>query len=317
MNRQARIRVAIWVASLLALPVIAWADGHFASRMTAPATSPAGEPSKSPAPARAYPFSVKVVGKGRPVLFIPGLTCSGDVWNDTVAKLSADYECHVLTPAGFAGEPPVEGPFIEAMRDGIVKYIHDKNLKQPAIVGHSIGGFLGYVLAVDAPESVGPIICLDSLPCLAAANSPNVTPAQLTAIGDQMERMSTSMTRQQFAAQQKPTLTLWISDEPHRKQVADWGDASDLPEVGRAMAGLIRRDMRGEVPKIKSPLLLIAAGAPTPGADAQAVRKTYEDQVAPIPQHELVFAEKSHHFVMFDEPEFVVTQIQTFLAKHP
>ena len=33
-------------------------------------------------------FQVKVTGKGKPMLFIPGATCSGDEWQETVGHFS-------------------------------------------------------------------------------------------------------------------------------------------------------------------------------------------------------------------------------------
>lgn len=45
-------------------------------------------------------FSVTVTGKGQLVILIPGFSCSGDVWKETVNHLKNKYQCHVLTLAG-------------------------------------------------------------------------------------------------------------------------------------------------------------------------------------------------------------------------
>ena len=55
------------------------------------------------------PFAVTVTGSGRPMVLIPGLACGGSVWDATVAHYKASYECHVVTLAGFAGQPAIEG----------------------------------------------------------------------------------------------------------------------------------------------------------------------------------------------------------------
>ena len=50
------------------------------------------------------PFEVKVTGKGKKaILFIPGLACSGEVWEETAQHFKDDYTCYILTMAGFAG----------------------------------------------------------------------------------------------------------------------------------------------------------------------------------------------------------------------
>jgi CheY-like chemotaxis protein len=59
---------------------------------------------------------VQVTGTGRPILLIPGLASSGDTWTTTVAHLSGRFICHVLTLAGFAGTPPIDGPLFPTVR---------------------------------------------------------------------------------------------------------------------------------------------------------------------------------------------------------
>ena len=48
-------------------------------------------------------FEVKVTGKGKPIILIPGYSCSGEVWNETVDHLKDHYQLHTLTLAGFGG----------------------------------------------------------------------------------------------------------------------------------------------------------------------------------------------------------------------
>ena len=50
-------------------------------------------------------FAVTVTGSGRPMILIPGLSCGGNVWDGTVTHFKDRYECHVVTLAGFAGQP--------------------------------------------------------------------------------------------------------------------------------------------------------------------------------------------------------------------
>lgn len=51
---------------------------------------------------------VDVKGKGKPVLLIPGFTVPGEGWANTVAQLANNYECHVITIAGFGGTEPID-----------------------------------------------------------------------------------------------------------------------------------------------------------------------------------------------------------------
>ena len=78
-------------------------------------------------------------GAGPPVLLIPGLSCDGEVWDETVAVLDGDYQVHVLSLAGFAGRAAIEAPFLPRVGDDIVAYIRASQLDHPAVVGHSLG----------------------------------------------------------------------------------------------------------------------------------------------------------------------------------
>ena len=111
-------------------------------------------------------FHVDVVGRGRPMILIPGLSSSPDTWKTTVARYRDRYECHVLTLAGFVGQPPIAEPLIATARADLVKYIRDKHLDHPVVVGHSLGGTLAMGVAIDHPELVGPIVVVDMVPFL-------------------------------------------------------------------------------------------------------------------------------------------------------
>jgi N-formylmaleamate deformylase len=110
-------------------------------------------------------FSVEVKGHGRPVILIPGLGCPSSVWRDTVAHLSAQrggYETHTLTLAGFAGAPRIDEPLASTTVHELARYIRERHLESPVIVGHSLGGVIAYWLAEDEPALVGPTIIVDS-----------------------------------------------------------------------------------------------------------------------------------------------------------
>ena len=110
-------------------------------------------------------FSVQKVGKGQPIILIPGLLSSGAVWSSTVERYKDRYELHVLTLAGFAGQPPLDSDaFLPIVRDAIVRYIRDQKLDRPVIVGHSLGGFLGFWIAATTPDAVGGVIAVDGVP---------------------------------------------------------------------------------------------------------------------------------------------------------
>ncbi len=57
--------------------------------------------------------------------------------------------------AGFAGAPAganTSGPIIQPTVDEIDAYIRSANLHRPAVIGHSLGGLMGLMLAKQHPR---------------------------------------------------------------------------------------------------------------------------------------------------------------------
>src|SRR6476646_5579892 len=82
-------------------------------------------------------FDVKVSGKGKPIIFIPGLSSGGATWDDAVQHYKDHFECHVLSLAGFAGKPPIDAPLLDTVASELIAYVHGKKLDHPVIIGHS------------------------------------------------------------------------------------------------------------------------------------------------------------------------------------
>jgi N-formylmaleamate deformylase len=262
-------------------------------------------------------FAVKVVGKGKPMILIPGLTCSGAVWDGAVEHFKDRYECHVLTLAGFAGQPPIKGPFLETMRKGIADYIRSKKLDKPVIVGHSLGGFLVYRLAGTEPDLVGPVIAVDGMPCLMAIFSPTEPSAEaMKAQGAQMQADMEKLSREDFVKRLRQFVSSWLKGQKEEETVAKWGTDSDQATVARAMGELFSQDARPDLGRIKTPVLHLAAfnsKRQIPGFTREVLTKRLEAQLAKIPKHELAVAD-SGHFIMYDAPEWLWKTMDAFLG---
>ncbi|MFY8142258.1 MAG: alpha/beta fold hydrolase, partial [Caulobacter sp.] len=136
-----------------------------------------------PAPIAASPaadrMTVTVVGQGPDVILIPGLASSSAVWDATVKQLAATHRVHVVQVAGFAGAPVAgnaDGAVVAPLVEAVDGYIKAKGLKSPAVIGHSLGGFTGLLLAQRHPESIGRLMIVDSLPFFSLLFSPAATP---------------------------------------------------------------------------------------------------------------------------------------------
>jgi N-formylmaleamate deformylase len=259
-------------------------------------------------------FSVKVTGTGRPMILIPGLSCGGDVWDGTVAHFKDRYECHVLTLAGFAGQPPISGPFLEQVRADIAKYITDQKLDHPIIIGHSLGGFMAFWVGSTIPQQVGPIISVDGMPFLPALFNPDATPESTKAYATQYRSVYDSKTPEQYMAMNRNALVSMITDPKDVDAVDASSKKSDPKAVGEAFYELMTTDLRQQIKAIQTPVLLIGATAAIPDVQQRTVMEAgYRQEVAAVPHHQVVFAPKAKHFIQLDEPQFFYAQVESFL----
>ncbi|MCZ6506730.1 MAG: alpha/beta hydrolase [Acidobacteria bacterium] len=271
-------------------------------------TASSGEPPTS--------FGVEVHGAGSPVLLIPGLGCNGEVWDETVLALEDRYEIHVLSLSGFAGRAAIEAPFLPRVREEIVAYIRAQELERHAIIGHSLGGFMAFWLAASEPTLVGAIIAVDGVPFLPGLMDADATAESVRPMAESMKAMMDSLTPEQFALQTRMSLSRMVTASDDLERLALQGAASDQATVAQAMFELMTTDLRGVVGSIETPVMLIAATAlsPTP-EDRSRLRRSYEAQVAPIPDHRVVLADRARHFVMLDAREFFEATVAGFLAE--
>lgn len=264
-------------------------------------------------------FRVDVSGSGPAMLLVPGLDSSGAVWTGITDRFKDRYTCHVLTLAGFAGQPPLATPSLAAVRDAILSYIEDQHLERPVLVGHSLGAFLAFWVASTAPEKVGSVIAIDGVPFLPALMNPSATVDSIKAQAESMRTALTSASAAQRERQSQMSLAAMISDPAQVAVALKWAAASDPRTSAQSMVDLMTTDLRPEVSRIATPVLLVMAGglfASNPAALSLSER-AYESQIAGIARHRTVVAVKARHFIMLDDPAFLIAAMEDFLAPAP
>jgi N-formylmaleamate deformylase len=244
-------------------------------------------------------FHVEVKGHGRPVIFIPGLGCPGEVWDDVVAHLGNDYESHVLTLSGFAGQDAITEPLSAAVRRDLTRYIRSRHLRDPVIVGHSMGGFIAYWIASYHPELVGPVIVVDASPALS---------------GD-LDEARALRARWKYASDEEfndgmRAAFMSMSSVPRKMApVADAVVRSDRRAIGDAIYEMVTTDLTDKVKEITAPVLVIAAD----GGYQTRIRT----QIETIPDHDMIVVPHTRHFVWYDDPEAFYKALDKFLDDHP
>lgn len=268
------------------------------------------------APAASDRIAVTVSGQGPDVMLIPGLASSGAVWDDTVKQLQGRYRVHVVQVGGFAGAPVggnAAGPVLEPLVEAVDAYIRSAGLKSPAVIGHSMGGLTGLMLARRHPEALSRLMIVDSLPFYAVLFSPAATveavKPRATAMRDSMAAMSTET----FAAQQAMTMPRLVKSPEGLKAALDWSKTSSQSVVARAMYDVLTTDMRGELAAVTTPTTMLYPYDPVMGAPQAVIDQTYAGAYATLPKVRLERVDGAFHFIMLDQPAAFVAEVERFL----
>lgn len=271
----------------------------------------------SPASAQAasHPaFQVQVSGQGKPMILIPGLASAGEVWKDTVAHYDRHYRCYVLTLAGFAGTPAIDGPLLAQAEQQLLKFIDEEKIDQPTIVGHSLGGFLALKLAAEHADKVGKLIILDSLPAMGAAQVPSMTAAQLKEMASQYRNNMLNSDPEAHERMRRTIVSNMATKAEDIERVIDWGVKSDRVAVANAMYEMMSTDLRQPISSIKAPTLVLGTWI---GYKQYVPRElsesTFKLQYAKLPGVKIVLADNAKHFIMYDDPQWLYARMDEFL----
>jgi len=264
-----------------------------------------------------YSFQVKVEGSGQPMILIPGLSSHGSVWNDTVAKYKDNYQTHVVTLPGFAGVAPMDlsSGFLVPIKEELLNYIENNNLKDPILIGHSLGGFMAMLMAIDKPDGFGKIIIVDSAPFFSALQNPMATVETAKAMADMTRKQMQGQSKERLAASLDMMLPAMILDKQNIEIAKNWGLNSDGPTVGLAMYELMTTDLRDKIAVIESPVMLLGAWVAYKnyGATHESVESNYSNQYSKVKDFQIHLTDVGQHFIMWDDADFYFNKLNNFL----
>ncbi|WP_340203453.1 alpha/beta fold hydrolase [Ascidiimonas sp. W6] len=255
-------------------------------------------------------FKVTVSGSGPPILLIPGFTCTGEVWNETVAQLNKNYECHIFTLAGFGDVPAIELPWLPKIKDALLNYVKEKELDKATIIGHSLGGSLALWMASEEGILFKKLIVVDALPSIGALMIPNFEAASIV-YDNPYSNNVLNMDGESFKTMATQMASYMSLNKELHSRLTDWIIKSDREIYVHGYTDLLKLDLREAIKKIEIPVTILAATYP----NKEMILLQYEKQYKNLPQKNILYAENSAHFIMYDQPEWFMKHISSELIK--
>lgn len=99
-------------------------------------------------------------GNGQPLVVLHGATADHQVWAEQLQPLTEDYRVilYDLRGHGQTGGSALDRYTIETYVENLAALIAALDVDQPAVLGHSLGGMIGYVFADTCPEHLSALV---------------------------------------------------------------------------------------------------------------------------------------------------------------
>jgi len=261
-------------------------------------------------------ISVVTEGQGPDVVLVHGLRSSRDVWRELVAAVPG-YRYHLVQINGFAGTPApgiASDGFLAATAAEIARYMDEAGLDRPALIGHSMGGTLGMMVAARHPAAISRLMVVDMVPFMGAMFGPPGTSAEAIrptadALRDRMLAMDPAALRKMV----EDTMAGMVRTEGRRAEAVRHGLTSDNAQSARAFHELIVTDLRPELRSIAVPVTVLYVRGPNIPLTDEQMDAIYRASYANVPQAKLTRIPDAYHFMMWDAPERFAQEVRAFL----
>ncbi|SNT28122.1 Pimeloyl-ACP methyl ester carboxylesterase [Ekhidna lutea] len=257
------------------------------------------------------PIQVEKSGEGNPILFLPGFTTPGSVWNETIEHLNGTFESHTVSYAGFNGLASIGTPWYAPIKDHLIAYVKEEELTNLTVVGHSMGGNLATDLAAALGDNVTGLILVDAIPCMRELMMPGV-PASTLQYDSPYNNQMLGMSDDAFKNTALMMARNMTNQEDKVEMIAGWSMEADRKTYVYGYTDLLKLDLRPALENIQTHTLILGATFPTREMSQQTFEKQYEN----LSNKTISLADNSKHFIMFDQPEWLYSQINNYLAKN-
>ncbi|ADL00224.1 alpha/beta fold hydrolase [Brevundimonas subvibrioides] len=260
-------------------------------------------------------LSVEVIGTGPDVILIPGLASSREVWRPLATRLAATHRVHLVQLAGFAGEPwsHSDGPFVQPEVDDLARYIAEAGLDRPAVIGHSMGGLSGLLLAQQHPDRVGRLMIVDALPFYSAIFGPTATAESARPFAARFASGMLAADDATFRSQQAQSAMGLARDPAMRETMVAWSMASDRQALAAALTDVMTTDARPGLANMATPVTAVYATDADGGPPPAMAQGLWTQEYASLPGVTLIAVDGSRHFIMADQPARFDQLVDDFL----
>jgi pimeloyl-ACP methyl ester carboxylesterase len=258
-------------------------------------------------------------GKGsETILMIHGLGSYLPAWKKNISELSKNYRVIAVDLPGYGKSSKAPHSGLMTFYAGVIgELIQKLDLGPVNLAGHSMGGQISMVLALEKPELVKRLILVDP------AGFESFTAGQKNWFKDVMTPNLVRLTTVE-AIESNLASNFYRMPEDAKFMIEDriaMRDASDFDNyclaVARSVHGMVDEAVLEKIPQIKTPTLIFFGEndmlIPNRYLNPGFTSKIAENGAALIKGSKLVMVPKCGHFMMFEKPEVFNTETRNFI----
>jgi aminoacrylate hydrolase len=247
-------------------------------------------------------------GMGFPVLFISGLGGFGSFWKDQIAAFAKRFEVIIFDHRGIGQSDESRiGYTIDRMAADVVKLLDRLEIRRCHVVGHSTGGAIAQILAIEHPNRLASVV-LSATWTKADAYFRRLFSLRK----DLLQRLGPSVYLQASTLVLYPSWWVARNNERLRQEEAqNLAGFAPVEIVASRIDAMLAFDRTSELERIKTPTLVICA-------EDDIVTPSYfsEELARLIPAAEVkLFPRGGHFFTQIRAREFN-NAVLPFLASH-
>ncbi|NNJ27663.1 alpha/beta fold hydrolase [Alienimonas chondri] len=248
-------------------------------------------------------------GGGKPpLLLLHGFSDDGLCWTEVASKLQADFDV-IMTDARGHGlsDPPMEGDQMAVQTTDIGAVIKQLELKNPIVMGHSMGSASAAMFAAASPDVPRAVVLVDPrlAPRTGGGDAGGANPDREAR---QQREMARTLGRNNTPYED--LLAQCVKNSPgwSRTECEYWARSKQLyhPRLALRDDG-VRPSMGDLFPQITAPTLILKADDDD---DERAANQAVADR---LPAGTLVHIPNAGHSVHRDELERTLTALRAFL----
>lgn len=109
-------------------------------------------------------LSYRETGEGKPLIILHGLFGSSDNWLSIANELESEYKVYLIDQRNHGSSPHDDDFTYEAMAADLADFLKEHNIKDPIVMGHSMGGKTAMQFALSYPDLLRKLIVVDIAP---------------------------------------------------------------------------------------------------------------------------------------------------------